>query len=197
MICYDGVMISYLRGTIIDKTPRFIVVEVGGIGDRVFCSEKMLVKMEVGKEKEIYTMLFVRDDALELYGFDGKDQLEVFELLLNVSGIGPRAAQAISGVGSANEILGAIEKGDEKFFAGIAGVGSKKIKKVILELSGKLPKRDAGKLEQTPFRDAHRALVSLGFSAEDSKEVLENVPQDLTDSKEIVRKALKLLGKAI
>lgn len=189
-------MISYLKGVIRYKTGRFVVVEVNGVGYQVFCPEKLLAVLGAAQEKaELHVKLFVREDALELYGFQDAKELEFFELLLTVSGIGPRAAQVIGGAGPVLEIIRAIEKGDEQFFKGLPGVGSKKIKKVILELSGKLPQRGAEKLEQAPFRDAHRALISLGFSAQDAKETLEGIPQDITDSKEIVKQALRLLGK--
>lgn len=190
-------MISYIKGVIQYKTGRFVVVEVNGVGYQVFCPEKLIPEVgNPGDIVEFFVKLFVRDDALELYGFEDMKQLELFELLLGAQGIGPKAAQAIIGVGSVEDIIGAIEKGDEVFFKGIPGVGSKKIKKVILELSGKLPTKEDQKIEQDAFKDAYRALVSLGFLSQDARETLKNLPKELVDSKEIVRKALKLLGKS-
>lgn len=189
-------MISYIKGVIKYKTGRFVVVEVNGVGYQVFCPEKLIPDVgNPGDNTEFFVKLFVRDDALELYGFEDIKQLELFEILLGAQGIGPKAAQAIIGVGSVEGIIGAIERGDEVFFKGIPGVGSKKIKKVILELSGKLPKEEDKRVSERPFQDAHKALVSLGFSTQEAKEALESLPSDVTDSKDLVRKALKLLGK--
>lgn len=190
-------MISYVCGTIEMKGENFLIVNVNGVGYRVFCAPAVLEKTKNKKgEIELFTTLFVREDRIELYGFEKPQELEFFETLLTVSGIGPRAAQNILGAGPVTKLKKAIEEGDEKMFSRIPGVGHKKIKKIILELSGKLVRDVERMRDDLPqFSDAHKALRRLGFRAQEIRETFDEIPNDLKDSKEIVTQALKLLGK--
>ena len=117
--------------------------------------------------------------------------LELFETLRGISGIGPKAALRLSSLGTKDQMREAIEKGDAAFFAGVHGVGQKKIQKVILELTGKLKTlhKDGEEQEDT---DAIDALVALGFSRQKAREALSKIPQDVSSLKEKVKEALKI-----
>lgn len=186
-------MISYLRGT-----PRCIeegsaVLDVQGVGYKVFAGDQTLSKLAKTKETvELFCHLRLKkDETLELYGFLSQDALRLFEVLLGVQGVGPKAALLLSSLGSMEELQKAIAKGDETFFAGVKGIGAKKIQKIILELTGKFKRLEKTKKAQDESVDA---LVALGFSQREVEDALSHVSADTANQKERVKQALKILG---
>ena len=185
-------MISYIKGIVIARGPDYIITETGGIGYKVFLAANLLNAFPVGKEAELYCHLHIRqDETLELYGVESPEMLELFETLKGISGIGPKAALRLSSLGTREQMRDAIEKGDASFFAGVHGIGQKKIQKVILELTGKLKTLRQKGLGQED-EDAIDALVALGFSRQKAKEALSKIPQGLGSLKEKVKEALKI-----
>jgi holliday junction DNA helicase RuvA len=187
-------MISYIKGTVIARGPDYIITDTGGVGYKIFLAVNLLNSFPVGKEAELWCHLHIRqDETLELYGLESPEMLELFETLKGISGIGPKAALRLSSLGTKEQLQGAIEKGDASFFAGVHGIGQKKIQKVILELTGKLKtlKQEIGKEDD----DAVDALIALGFSRQKAKEVLSKIPQDASSLQERVKEALKLLRR--
>ena len=188
-------MISYIKGTVIARGPDYIITETGGIGYKVFLAANRISTFSIGKEAEVYCHLHIRqDETLELYGVESLEMLELFETLRGISGIGPKAALKLSSLGSREQMRDAIEKGNSSFFAGVHGVGQKKIQKVILELTGKLKTlhKDGEEQEDT---DAIDALVALGFSRQKAREALSKIPQDVSSLKEKVKEALKIVRR--
>lgn len=185
-------MISYIKGTVIARGPDYIITDTGGIGYKVFLASSLLNAFPVGKGAELYCHLHMRqDDTLELYGVESLEMLELFETLKGISGIGPKAALQLSSLGSREQMREAIEKGDASFFAGVHGIGQKKVQKVILELTGRLKTlRQSGAGQEDA--DALDALVALGFSRQKAKEALSQVPKDVVSLKEKVKEALKI-----
>src|SRR3989338_730944 len=184
-------MISYIKGRVIARGPDYIITDTGGVGYKGFLAVNFLNSSLVGKEVELWCHLHIRqDETLELYGVESLEMLELFETLKGISGIGPKAALRLSSLGTREQMREAIEKGDASFFAGVHGIGQKKIQKVILELTGKLKtlKRGNGKEDD----DAVDALVALGFSKQKAKEALSKIPQGLGSLKDKVKEALKL-----
>ncbi|MBI2123667.1 MAG: Holliday junction branch migration protein RuvA [Candidatus Wildermuthbacteria bacterium] len=184
-------MISYIKGTVIARGSDYIITDAGGIGYKVFLAQNRMGFFSVGKEVEIWCHLHIRqDETLELYGLESLEMLELFETLKGISGIGPKAALRLSSLGTKEQLQEAIEKGDASFFAGVHGIGQKKIQKVILELTGKLKtlKQENGKEDD----DAVDALVALGFSRQKAKEALSKIPQDVSSLQERVKEALKI-----
>tara|TARA_Y100000310_G_scaffold85265_1_gene82101 strand:+ start:16740 stop:17345 length:606 start_codon:yes stop_codon:yes gene_type:complete len=192
--CYGKIMISSLQGKILFKEINFIVLDVNGIGYKVFLSEKTLHR--IAKEQvflKLFTFLHVKEDALALYGFLSKEELDLFETLYGISGIGPKAALSLSAIGSVEEFKKTIDKDGFKVFEAVKGIGRKKIQKIVLELTGKLTKLEKKEpLSEDPAVDA---LVSLGFSRQKSREVLKEVLPKIKDSEQRVKEALKILGK--
>jgi len=188
-------MISYLQGKIILKKDKFVIVEVAGIGYKVFVSAKTALKLpEIGGDVKLFCFQNVKEDALDLYGFMTHEELEFFETLMEIRGVGPKSALDIASLGSLNTIKDKILKQDEKIFAGIPGIGLKKAQTIILELTGKIKLLDS--LRQKASADpAQDALVQLGFSAQQAKEALAAIPKDVKDMEERVKLALKSLGK--
>lgn len=187
-------MISYLEGKIILKKESFLILNVQGAGYKVFLSEKSLNK--IGKNDEsarFFTYLYLRETRIELYGFLLPEDLELFETLIEISGIGPKAALAITSIGSKEEFEKAVEKGNEEFFAGLKGIGRKKIQKIILELTGKFKEMEKKSAIQD---EALEALLNLGFPSQKAQEAIRQVSKDVKDIEERIKKALKILGGA-
>jgi len=190
-------MIAYLKGTIILKKEKFIILNVNGIGYKVFLSQKNLANLslfESGKELEIFCFLNVKENGVDLYGFLSFEELEFFEILNGIRGIGPKAALEISSLGSLKNIKEKILSKDQNIFEGIPGIGKKKAMAIILELTGKIKDVSKDKKDVLPD-EAEEALVGLGFSRQEAKRALLNISKDIKDPKERIKESLKFLGK--
>lgn len=184
-------MISFITGKVLVKTESFIILEKNGIGFKVFLSGKNLKKIKEKDSIDVFTHLCIRNEKPELYGFSEIDQLRVFELLEKISGIGPKAALVIAALGGLKDLEEAVKAQDFKYFQNIKGVGTKKIQKIILEIGGELRRAEC---LSTPKRDgAEQALTSLGFSLKEAKEALRQVPAEISDVEERIKKALQII----
>jgi len=186
-------MISYLSGKIILKRDKFIILEVNNIGYKVFLSRQTLLRLpEIGEPIKVFTFQNVKEEALDLYGFLAHEELEFFETLMDIRGVGPKSALDISALGSLDKIKDRILKQDEKVFEGIPGIGSKKAMTIILELTGKIKMLGQKKGSAD---EAEGALMELGFSKQQSKDALSRVPGSVKDTEERIKLALKNLGR--
>jgi holliday junction DNA helicase RuvA len=185
-------VISRLRGTVAARTAAGIVLDVGGIGYLVAATPR--VAGRVGEEIVVETHLHVREDALQLYGFSSAEERELFELLLGVSGIGPKVALAIVSGSPAAELRRAIARDDLARFEAIPGIGRKTAQRVVMELKDKLgppvapiaAADDAGAASLL----ARDALVELGWSMIDAEQALAGLDESLS-TEEQVRQALR------
>jgi holliday junction DNA helicase RuvA len=188
-------MISYLEGTVLIRRDSFIILQVQGVGYKVFVSEKTFDSISKHEsEVELFCHLHVRENALDLYGFTSVGELELFEILLDISGVGPKAALQISSIGSVEDFQKAITQRDERFFAGVHGIGKKKVQKIILELTGKIETLGSSNTKKTVSDEDQEvidALLALGFPRTKVREVLAAIPSDLTTTEDRVRAALK------
>jgi Holliday junction DNA helicase RuvA len=195
-------VITHLKGTVIDKEERTLVISVGGasgsIGYKVFATAATIEKAHEGKEISLWTHLAVREDSQTLFGFPAKDELGFFELLISISGIGPKTALGILNVSSVANIRKAVSTGDTSHLTKVSGVGKKIADKIVLELKGKFGAESAGDANGISLRDevdALEALKAIGFGHKEAREALKEVDQSITDTGERVKKALKILGK--
>lgn len=187
-------MISYLQGKTILKRDRFIILEVNNVGYKVFLSKATLLKLpEIGESLKVFCFQNVKEDVLDLYGFLTPDELEFFEILNDIHGVGPKAALEISVLGPLEKIKDRILKQDEKIFEGIPGIGQKRASTIILELTGKI--KMLGQKSGSSSDEAESALVQLGFTKQRAKEALTQIPKDIKDTEERIKQALKVLGK--
>ena len=174
-------MYAYIKGELAEINTDHIVIEAGGIGYQVFISLQTFDYLpSVGENLKIYTYLYLREDAMILYGFLTKDDLELFKLLISVSGIGPKGGLAILSTLEADDLRFAILSGDAKAISKAPGVGGKTAQRVILELKDKLSLEDAfeAKTEHVQKNaaaaggsvknDAVMALTALGYSSTES-----------------------------
>jgi holliday junction DNA helicase RuvA len=189
-------MIARIKGKIAFLRDHYAVVDVAGVGYKIFVTDFAMGKISGKEEIELFTHTYVREDTLSLYGFLTLDELEMFELLISISGIGPKAAIGILTIAEPKTIRTAIITGDSSILTRVSGVGKKTAERVILELSNKiaeLPGEDQGAARADS--EAIEALVSLGYSVSQAREALKSVPESMKDVSERVRAALKGLGK--
>jgi len=179
-------MIYYLSGNILTKKEKYLVVLVNNIGYKVFVAQKNLKK--VSEKAELFCFLNVREKGMELYGCLSEKELEFFELLEGLKGIGPKVALEIAAIGDPEEVKKRIIDQEPTVFEGIVGLGAKRKASLTLELSGKVKQFENKKTEE------EQALTSLGFSLKQSREALNKVDQKLSPEEKI-KEALKTLGQ--
>jgi len=190
-------MIGSIKGKIILKTDKFLIVETGGVGYKISVSPDTLSKsFKVNNEIFLWIHTHIREDVLDLYGFLDIKELEFFEMLLSVSGLGPKSALGIIGLASIETLKNAIASGDTSYLTKISGIGKKTAEKIVIELRDKLTKL-GHKTEKESFRgelDALEALKSLGYSQSEAREALKEVSPKTTETSAKVKEALKILG---
>ncbi len=194
-MAYHGYMISHLRGTVIDIEERSIVLETNNVGYKVFVTNDSLAKAKHGSELALWTHLAVREDSQTLYGFADKEDLDFFELLISISGIGPKTALGILNASSPDAIRNAVSSGDTSHLTKVSGIGKKMADKIVLELKGKLSDGTGNGIALRDEVDALEALKALGFGHKEAREALKEVGETVTNTGERVKKALKILGK--
>lgn len=190
---YDTDMIGHLKGTLIHQDLKSVILDVAGVGYKVFTNTATL---PIGKPQnlELWTYLAVRENALDLYGFMTQEELHFFELLMTVSGIGPKSAMGILSVATIANLRHAISSGDVSHLTKVSGIGKKNAEKIVLELKDKLEGLSvdiSGSVSGDV--DALEALKSLGYGEREAREALKKAEGDTTEQK--VRSALKNLNK--
>ena len=202
-------MISFIRGYVADSTESSVILEAGGIGYEIFMTGTAIEKaVRESGEILVHTYFHVREDAMQLYGFLSRDDLQVFRLLLGVNGIGPKAALGILAGLTADELRFAVLSDDVKTLSRAPGIGKKTAQKLILELKDKLNAEEAFELklahvqEETGSetaaadgsREAVEALVALGYSSTQALQAVRKVSGIPADDVEgILKAALKNL----
>lgn len=191
-------MISHLTGKVIHTDERFLILETAGVGYKVFTSTETL--SVVGKNSEnisLWTYLAVRENALDLYGFIEKTELDFFELLITISGIGPKTAIGILSVTTVKNLRQAVGTGETAHLTKISGIGKKIAEKIVLELRDKIDfldsEKDSGEMRDES--DAIEGLKALGYQEREAREALKKLPKEITKPSEKIKHALKLLGK--
>ena len=191
-----GAMIAQLSGEISSRGVGFIVLKTGGVGYKVYVSADTFAELKGKKDAELWTHLAVRENALDLYGFRTEEELSFFEMLVSISGIGPKSGLAILSLADVATLRSAVAHGDSSYLTKVSGIGKKNAEKIILELKDKLGGAyDAG--GGTLLQDATdtlEALTALGYQAKEAREALRKVPKDVTDTSEQLKAALKILG---
>ena len=197
-------MIHQVSGNLITKHKDFVVIEVSGIGFKITSTTNTINTIKLEQKILLHTYLHVREDALDLYGFHSPLEREVFLLLIGISGIGPKLAITILSGILPDELKDKIISGDIASLTSIPGVGAKTAKRIIVELKDKFTKIEEGslgfsdKLNSKLYDDALNALLSLGYSSQQSKQVLDHIANGKDDNKQnietIIKTALKRLN---
>ncbi|MCD7920923.1 MAG: Holliday junction branch migration protein RuvA [Clostridiales bacterium] len=197
-------MYSYIKGTLEEISEDFIVIENGGIGYQIRVPMRSMDRLPGrGEQVKVFTYLYVREDAFSLFGFFTRDELAMFQLFLNVSGIGPRGALALLSALSVNEIRFAVVSDDVKTISKAPGIGKKTAQRLIIELKDRISLEDALDVPQDSSavspednhivrKEAMEALTALGYSAADAARTLSGIEiTDDSDVESVLKQALK------
>ncbi|MEK7514558.1 MAG: Holliday junction branch migration protein RuvA [Patescibacteria group bacterium] len=187
-------MIASLKGKITHTDLHFLIIETGGVGYKVFATHKIIARKVVETSLWIYTA--VRETALDLYGFETREELAFFEQLLSVPGIGPKSALSVLNAAGLDALKRGISMGDTTHLTKVSGIGKKSAEKIILTLKDKVEKATGGKQEMRNEVDALETLTTLGYREREAREALQKVTTQ-TDTAGKVKEALKILSRSV
>ena len=190
-------MIGSLEGKLESKTNKYILINVAGIGYRVFVSPETLSKLpQIGITAKIFTALEVKENAQELYGFLNEEELNFFELLRTVSGVGPKTALSILSLTTTKILSSAIINGDANFLTKVSGIGKKTAQRLVIDLKDKIAelgfKETMGGKKDS---DLLEALTKMGYGVKEGAEALSLVSVNLEDEESRLKEALKILSQ--
>jgi len=193
-------MISSLKGRVIETGKNYVILGVNGVGYRVHMSDKVVNSLAENKGKvNVFTKLIFnqREGNFEIFGFLKKEELDIFELLTSISGIGPRGALNIISSIEITDLINSVIKDDKRYLVKISGLGPKTAQRLIVELKDKFSKVQIAKLPKVDLdqeSDAIDALVSLGYTQQQAKEALKKLPKKVKGLEKRVKEALKILS---
>lgn len=192
-------MLAYLKGRVLAKPNNYLILETGGVGYQIFVGENLLAEIKQGEETALYLHHRVREEASDLYGFKDLEDLNLFELLLSVSGVGPKSALAVLSLANSDDIKEAIIRGDASLLTKVSGIGKKTAERLVLELKNKVMRVSTGTTlvggGSSSLGDELDALMSLGYAMNESREALNKVEASITSTSGRVKAALKYLAK--
>ena len=188
------VMIYSISGKLTEKREKYVVVDVMGIGFRVYISENQMSRLpSLGDPIKLFSYLHVREDALELYGFLTEPELTFFEKLNSISGIGPKSALNILSVAPIERLIAAINEGKADLLTKASGIGKKTAERIILELKGKIEMKNAKQMVGLMESDVEieETLVSLGYSRAQAKDAVSKIDPKTQGFKDRLKEALR------
>ena len=199
-------MISYIKGKLEIKSKDYIIVDVGGIGYKIFMSETAINELEKETEVKVFTYMRVREDDISLYGFLNNEELVTFELLISVGGVGAKSAITILSNITPSKFALAVITNDVNTLKKLPGIGAKTAARIILELKDKMKTEQSieeSKNEEikeaivldNKANDAVEALCVLGYTRKDVEKVLSNIDTNKLKVEEIIKQGLKYLGR--
>ena len=209
-------MLAYIKGNLEMKMTGYVVIDVGGLGYKVFMSEAGIENLgNIGDTVKVHTYYRVREDDISIYGFNTLEELKMFELLLGVSGVGARTALTMLATCTPSEFAIAIVSEDVKALTSIPGIGPKSAKRIILELKDKIKKEqeveavreqiDKKQKEENKFNEVVElrgklsevtaALQVLGYNKKEIEKVLQKLDYKELSIEELIRKGLSLLSR--
>jgi holliday junction DNA helicase RuvA len=191
-------MIARLEGIIVHIAEKFLIIDVSGVGYKLYVTTETFSTTKLGDHTSFWVYTAVRENSIDLYGFKNINEMSFFELLLDVSGIGPRSALSILAIAPIDTLKRAIATGDTGYLNKVSGIGKKTAEKIIVELRDKL--QDYKNDSDTPelLRDESdivEALKSLGYSQNEARDALKKVPPTTIGTNARIKEALQILGK--
>lgn len=187
-------MISYLKGVVIKKDLNYAILDVNGVGYKIFLSNFNLDEINDGDKIGFWTHLAVRENAMDLYGFKEAEEKNLFELFLTINGIGPKSAMTIMNTASTKTLYDGIKSKDPNYLAKISGLGKKTAEKIIINLKDEdVFNQETQISDNNHGSTAIDALVSLGYSEKDARQAINDVEKSDNPEK-MIREALKKLS---
>ena len=188
-------MIAHLEGTVHSIHPGFVILSVGGVGYKVSATRETLIALKNATTASLWTHLAVREDALDLYGFNTEEELRFYNMLLTVPGIGPKSALAVLDIATISTLRSAISAGNASYLTNVSGIGKKTAEKIVLELKDKVGAgTDSGTASLKGDEEALEAMRALGYSQNEARDALRKVPAEVEKSSARLREALRILG---
>ena len=206
-------MLAYIKGTLEMKMTGYIVIDIGGLGYKIFMSDSGIEKLgDIGKTVKVHTYYKVREDDISIYGFNTLEELKMFELLISVSGVGAKTALAMLAVCEPTDFALAVITEDIKTLTQIPGIGAKSAQRIVLELKDKIKKEqqiqeltEASKGTKTKVEiaiensqkveEAIAALQVLGYNKKEIEKAFEKIEKEELSTEDLIRKGLSVLGK--
>ncbi|MDX9971332.1 MAG: Holliday junction branch migration protein RuvA [Candidatus Gracilibacteria bacterium] len=192
-------MIAYLKGKILSISEKSLILETNGVGYKVKTAKKILNRLTLNEEISLFIHSHIKEDAFDLYGFENEKEIDFFELLLSVKGIGPRTGLEIMNE-EMSDIKNAILSKDSKFISKIPGIGKKSAERIILELENKIevdeslfkkPVVKSNNNTDEKFEDIIFALTKMGFSRNQVVNGLSKIPKEIQKEEEIISRFLR------
>ncbi len=188
-------MIGFLDGIVEDIRDGSAIINVGGVGYKVGVGSSLLSKLRSGDNTQLFIYTQVREDILALYGFETLEELDFFELLISVSGIGPKAAMGVLSAASVEKIRASIVNQDPTLLSSVSGIGKKTAEKVVLELKNKVGA--TGSLFETGGKadEVYDALLQLGFKPNEARDAIANIPENCETAEKQLKYCLANMSK--
>lgn len=186
-------MIGYLEGIVVALRDDHCVINVSGTGYRVSTKKAVLGKLPFGRSASLWIYTAVRENAIDLYGFEDEHELSLFELLLTVSGIGPKSALNVLDVAGVEALQNAIAHEQSSYLTQVSGIGKKTAERIIIELKGKTFPHTTNDASFQHDAEALEALMALGYSAHEAREALHTIPSSVHGTNDRLRAALQYM----
>lgn len=189
-------MIAHLSGRVLAHNESSLVLAVQGVGYLVYTTNTVLSKYLPGSELAVFTHMSVRETALDIFGFESQEEVSFFELLISVSGVGPRSALSIMNLAGVDTLRAAITKNDTSYLTKVSGIGKKSAEKIVVELKDKIGDLGVAVVSDTHTGDSEviDALTALGYSLSEAREAIQYIPDDASGTNDRLKAALKVLG---
>lgn len=191
-------MIAHIKGKVSYMEDKSVIIDVSGIGYRIFVTTETFEKLKLHKEEDtvsLFTHLAVRENSMDLYGFFDKEELTFFGMLISISGIGPKSAISILSIAGIEVLKEAVVSDNVSYLTKVSGIGQKSAQKIIMELKDKISSTDISGTTLNEDIDTIEALKSLGYSASESRDALKKIPKEISGTNNRLKEALKILGK--
>ena len=201
-------MFNYISGLVAEIAPNIAVIDCGGVGFEINTSAYSVSQLKAGEKAKLYIYTYIREDCMDLYGFFSRSEKRCFEMLIGISGVGPKAAIAILSAGSPENLILNIVSGNEKALTAAPGIGKKIAQRIILELKDKLAKETeaisfgdvpsftaVSAAGNTKISDASAALTVLGYSSAEISAALKKTDVENLSLEEIIKACLKQMIK--
>lgn len=201
-------MFYHIEGTVTDIDENVAVIDCSGVGYKINTTATTLSRLKVGERAKLYTYLYIREDCFDLYGFYSLSEKRLFEMLINVSGVGPKAGLSLLSLGTPESLAMSIIEGNEKALTVAPGIGKKTAQRVILELKDRIAKEAAGIAINVPsavagtvsraggkMSDAAAALAALGYDNSEIAFALKDIDTENLSVEEVIRQALRRMIK--
>lgn len=192
-------MVIYsVSGKLVSRSDHFVVVEAGGFGIKVFVSRRALASLpKIGTDIKLFSYFYLREDGVELYGFPSEEELRFFEMLISVSGVGPKSALSILDIAELTNLSAAIKESRPDLLTRASGIGRKTAERIILELKSKVQseKSEAVVRKMESDVDLVETLVGLGYRRDEARSALSKVDEKIAKMEDRLKSALKILGR--